>query len=186
MRSVFPFLAGVVSVVAAAGCHHAVAPAPTAHSSVRFVEPPVAPLPPTPPADVKIVPATMSTVPAEPIPPLALPVYPASIPRKERPAVALVGVHITIDTSGRVANVSSSLYAFSTPDPHAAEFRAAAEAALAQWRFTPAELRRYKPVDGPRGQQGYVRVIGQEPIEWGFDVAFTFNAAGDVTTALPK
>lgn len=177
---------GFVALLAgAAGCQHIPPPTPPVVAAVRFVDPP------PPPAregnyQMKAAPATTRLLPAEAIPPLALPIYPKTIPAKERPAVALVGLKIVIDTAGRVASSGPSLYVFSTPGPHAAEFQAAAEAALAQWRFKPAQLFQVKPAAGRRGEEGYVNVTDEETIEWNFDVVFSFNAAGDVTTATPK
>ena len=42
--------------------------------------------------------------------------------------------------------------AFSTPGPFSGEFVAAAEKAVMEWRFTPAEIRQLKPVKGGPGR----------------------------------
>jgi hypothetical protein len=158
-------------------CQHAPKSPDEAAASFRFVLPPSLGRP-AGETTAPSAPPRERVIPAEPILPLAVPAYP-KIPRAERPATAGVGVRITIDPAGRVTEVGLSVYAFSTPGPHAAEFRAAVEAAVAQWRFVPAEVIHYEPLGGPEGA-AYLRATGSETIEWSYDVAFTFNAAGDV------
>ncbi len=177
----FWLLAGVAAVVG--GCRHApVAKAgPEGRSAFRFVEDADASLAagttaaittgPRQPVDVR--------VPAEPIQPLAEPEYPRAA-RGGQSGPALVGVRITVDATGRVVDVGPSLRAISTPGPWAAEFRAAVEAAVAQWRFTPAEIRRLVPGRGGPQQEDYWVVTRAEKTDATFDVAFTFTAAGDV------
>lgn len=128
---------------------------------------------------VRAVP-TEQVRPAEPILPLAKPVYP-KIPRAERPPFAQVGVRLEIDPQGRVTEVKSSLYSFSTPGPFAAAFHAAVETAVAQWRFTPAVLHRFALETGAGGGQ-VSKWQGSEPIAWSVDVAFTFNGNGEVVS----
>ena len=168
----------VAGALAFTACQHAEKSPGNPQASFRFVLPPTLGAPAPENATAAPAPPTERVIPAEPILPLAPPVYP-NIPRSERPATASVGVRITIDSTGRVTEVGLSLYAFSTPGPHAADFRVAAEAAVARWRFNPAEIIHYEPLKGPNGA-AYVRATGSEAIEWSYDVAFTFNASGDV------
>lgn len=183
LRAFIGMAAGLGLAATFAGCRHAAAPPDDGRSSFRFVTPPRASPRETGATLVQEKPRETVT-PAEPILPLAVPVYP-NIPRRARPPIATVGVRITIDPAGSVTDVRSSLLAFSTPGPHAAEFHEAVEAALAQWRFHPAEVHRVEPIKGPdRGD--YLMVKGSEKIEWTFDLAFTFNASGDVLSGMPK
>ncbi len=116
---------------------------------------------------------------AEPVLPLAKPVYPAAVLRRQR-VPALIGVRITVDVTGRVSDVSPSLKALTMPGPFVAEFQAAVEATVAQWRFTPAEKRHLVPGRGGPMKDDYWVVKRAEKTEAVFDVAFTFTAAGDV------
>jgi hypothetical protein len=167
-----------------AGCRH-VAVAPAAEegtSSFKFVEPPPAPAKKAAVALVQPQPADQVSH-AQPIWPLAKPVYPAAA-LAAHAGFATVGVCITVDTEGRVSDVGPSPFCLSTPSPFAAEFRSAVEAAVAQWRFRPAEIRRFEIVKHPDGD--YLHLKSREVAEWRFDVSFTFNANGDVLTRLPK
>lgn len=128
---------------------------------------------------VRAVP-TEQVTPAEPILPLTKPVYP-QIPRAQRPPFAQVGVRLEIDVQGRVSEVKPSLYTFSTPGPFAAAFQAAVEAAVNQWRFSPAVLHRFALETGAGGGQ-VSTWKGSDPIEWSVDVAFTFNGDGEVVS----
>jgi TonB family protein len=129
---------------------------------------------PLPPAQV---------ITAQPIPPLAKPIYPA-VALAARADAAFVGVRITVDAEGRVSDVRQSLASLTMPSPFAAEFRAAVEAAVTQWRFRPAELVHLELVKDSGGD--FMRVTGREKIDWSFDVEFAFNRTGDVLTHLPK
>jgi outer membrane biosynthesis protein TonB len=93
----------------------------------------------------------------------------------------LVAVRITVDANGRVSDVGTSLAAMSTPSPFTAEFRAAVEAAIAQWRFRPGEVRHLETVHDADGD--YQRMTSRENIAGTFDVEFTFNASGVVAPA---
>ena len=167
-----------------AGCRHVVV-APVADegtSSFKFVEPP----PPAPAKKAAVAvgeprPADQVSH-AQPIWPLARPAYPATA-LAAHAGFATVGVCITVDTAGRVSDVGPSPVCLSTPSPFAAEFRAAVEAAVAQWRFRPAEIRHFEIVKHPDGD--YLHLKSREVAEWKFDVSFTFNANGDVLTGLP-
>jgi hypothetical protein len=179
-----PLLAGLGL---AAGCQHArVISAPRAPvsgaSSFQFVEQPLA-------AAAGEVAQLMTMVrepmdvkyKAEPIEPLATPVYPrAALGRVRVPM--MVGVRISVDGTGRVAQVGGSLVAFSSGGEFAEEFREAVEAAMAQWRFHPAELRHLVPKTGKSGRGGYWQVTQVQPTDDAFDVAFTFSTKGEVLT----
>ena len=164
----------------AGGCQHA-APRPPIEgaSSFRIIEP----VPP----ETKMAVADSSTpmewadviVAAEPELPLVSPIYPQSALGKTTQA-SLVGVELFIDSSGRVARTGPSLRAFSTPGPLAAEFAAAVEEAVRQWRFRPAEKRRMRRIKGPAGGEDFWLVTQAEKTDGRLDVAFTFTAKGDV------
>jgi hypothetical protein len=173
----------LVSAALIAGCRHATPRGDDAQSSFRFITPSRT-APPDARASIAPEMPRETVTPAEPILPLAVPVYP-KLARRDRPPSAIVGVRISIDATGKVSDIQPSLLAFSTVGPWSAEFRDAVEAALAQWRFYPAELHRVEPAKGPNAG-GYLTVKGSEKIEWSFDVAFTFQASGDVLSGLPK
>ncbi len=168
-----------------AGCHHAaVAPAVPNEgtSSYRFVDPPP---PPPKKAEISLGQKLLSEqiVNALPIMPLATPVYPPAA-LTAHAGVATVGVRITVDTTGRVSDVRASLAHLTIPSSFAEEFRAAVEAAVAQWRFRPAEIMHLETVKDAGGD--FQRLASREKIEWAFDVDFTFNATGDVLTHVAK
>jgi hypothetical protein len=175
------FLLGLALVSALlSGCRHAMpVAADEGTSSYRFVDPT-----PPPPAKGKIsiseVQPPVQVINAEPLLPLATPVYPAVA----LAARATVGVRVIVDVTGRVAETRPSLAIVSLPSPFAAEFQAAVEAAVTQWRFRPAEIRHLELVKDPGGD--FQRVASREKIEWAFDVEFAFNATGDVLTRLPR
>lgn len=121
-----------------------------------------------------------NAIPAEPILPLAVPLYPKITPR-DRPPLAFVGLRLTIDRSGRVAEVGPSIYALSTPGPFADHFRAAAEAAVAQWRFEPAMLHRFEVQKGNDARL-VLAWKGGDVIDWVVEVTFAFRADGLVTS----
>ena len=172
------FLGAIVTVLV--GCQHA---PPTTQmkgsSTIRFVEShasasaaPAAEVP----ADARLV--TQALLVASPIQPLAKPMYPPSaLGRETMPVV--VGVRITVDAAGRVSDTRASLAIISTPTPRAEEFRAAVETALAQWRFRPAELRRFTPMTDPTGAPAWA-LVGREKTDCTFDVSFVFQATGEV------
>jgi hypothetical protein len=148
-------------------------------SAVRFVDRPV----PAASASGGMVAAELQpvdvVVPAEPIEPLANPRYPRAALGKVGFPV-MVGVRITVDARGRVANVGPSMAAFSTGGEYGEEFQAAVERALAQWRFNPAELRHLVPRKGGPGQPDYWLVTRTQKTDYAFDVSFTFTTSGEV------
>jgi hypothetical protein len=170
----------------AAGCHHGPTPRIDGTSSFTFVEPPPPPAPSKPHAEAgegARLPVEMMLL-AVPIQPLAKPVYPTvALGREDRPV--LVGVRITIDATGRVSQVRTSLAALSTPTSLADEFRAAVEEALAQWRFRPAELRRLAPISDTNGAGAWA-LLSHEPTDCTFDVSFVFQATGEVVSRALK
>ena len=175
-----------VGAVVAPGCRHAAkTDVDEGQSSFRFVTPP-APASsnkPKPPPTAE-APPRVTVVPAEPIEPLAVPVYP-KLPAGVRPALATIGVRITIDTQGRVSDIGPSLLSFSTPGPATAALREAVEKAVAKWRFTPAEIHHVEPMRGPERSE-YLLMKSSEKTEWNFDVAFTFTSTGEVRAERPK
>jgi hypothetical protein len=180
-RLVWPMM---LAALALAGCKHATVRPAEGGSFFTFIEPPAtAPESKREPSSGPLQP-TEVIVAADPILPLQKPVYPApALGRQHSPM--MVGVHITVDASGRVAHVGPSLRAFTTPGPFATEFLAAVESALAEWRFTPAEKRRMRPMKSNTGEDFWL-ITRAEKIEYGFDLSFTFTSSGDVLPALTK
>jgi outer membrane biosynthesis protein TonB len=160
----------------------AVTPRVEGTSSIKFVQPP----PPSPAKDRGVAvraERNQEVYSADPILPLATPVYPVAA-LKAGAGEVIVGVRITVDADGRVSDVGTSLAALSTPSPFAAEFRAAVEVAVAQWRFRPGEVRHLETVHGPDGD--YQRMTSRENVAGTFDVEFTFNATGVIAPAALK
>lgn len=179
-RGLLYFLHGVGLAVAVwvAGCRHAPVPATArmeGRSAFEFVRPPAAPESGAPKGEAKPLPTADEFVAPRAIGKLAEPVYPAVALAAGAGPVTL-GLRLVVDTAGRVTDVSQSLLAFSTPTPWAAEFREAAEAAVAQWRFRPAEVRHFTTVTNAQGT--YRSMTDSEKTEWALHVAFTFNATG--------
>lgn len=117
---------------------------------------------------------------ARPAGPLETPVFPPAALRGGADS-SVVGVRLSIDAKGNVTDVATSVVAFSTPGPFAGEFRAAVEAAVRRWKFIPAERRHVIPM--PNAQKDYWYVKERTPVESMLDVAFTFHASGEVTSA---
>jgi hypothetical protein len=180
------FVAAVVTasawtVLGVSGCHHAVRSISLdEQASFRFVTPP--PPPSTGKGDLiaAIGPSRDVVVDAQPIHPLAIPIYPA-IARGANAGWVDVGVHVTVDPEGRVSSVTPSLNSFSIPGRFSGQFQAAVEAALAQWRFAPAEIKHLEQASGGEDKT-YLRLASREKIPAAFDVVFTFTAAGEVRT----
>lgn len=108
---------------------------------------------------------------------LAEPVYPAAALAAGAGPVTM-GMRVVVDAEGKVGEVGPSVRAWSTPTPWAAEFRAAIEAAVAQWRFHPAEVRHFTTVTNAQGT--YRSVTGVEKTEWALHVTFSFRVSGGV------
>jgi hypothetical protein len=176
-----PFL--LVLLVVVAGCHHA-PPAPRIQgsSSVTFVEPPPPPPSSKPSGETASGPRqpVETLLLAAPIEPLAKPVYPATALGREKMPV-IIGIHLTVDTAGRISDARTSLAVMSTPTPRLEEFRAAIDEALTQWRFRPAELRRLAPTTDANGAPAWM-LAHREKTDCAFDVSFVFQTTGEVVS----
>jgi hypothetical protein len=158
----------------AASCHPAFRPQDPAGggSSVRFLEEPAsANAVATEIGDLKSGDYFQD---ARPIEPLALPVYP-----RQAWGSATVALHITVTSTGRVSDVGPSLRAVSIPNRFDAEFQQAVRAALAQWRFHPAQTCHLDVTKNANGEPAYHETF-RENVETSFDIVFTFTAAGRV------
>jgi hypothetical protein len=178
---------GIASLLLAGGCQHVEQPRRLeGASSFRFVERPIPELSATvaEASDLPRVPVDV-LVPAEPIPPLARPFFPKAALGKIHVPVT-VGVRITVDAAGRVAHVGPSLLVFSNAGEDAAEFRATVEDALAQWRFTPAEIRHLVPGTGGPDREDFWVATRRQATDYAFDLAFTFAVTGDVLSETLK
>lgn len=108
-----------------------------------------------------------------------LPVYPARALAKKA-GDAQIGVRLTIDATGRVSDVSPSMFAVSISPPGFAEdFYQAVETAVRQWKFQPARIEYVEKVSG--GGITYERVARSEKLDATLDLSFAFTAAGKVT-----
>lgn len=174
-------LVGALALAGGAGCQQTRAPAaPEGTSSFRFVEPPAVAVSGEARMAAEVREPVDVLEPAQPIQPLAEPVYPVAVRGKQAIPVT-IGVRLVIAADGTVSDVRGSPLVFSTPAPLAGEFRSAVEAAVAQWRFLPAELRRMVARQG--GPQGwYWHVMRVEKTESTVDVQFTFSATGQVVS----
>lgn len=162
--------------IVVAGCRHAPVREEGGRSSFTVVEPP------------PVLPVGASAETTEPTHhgqyrdahlrnPVTLPVYPARA-LKARAGRATVGVHVTIDAGGRVADITTSMFVFSTPGPFATDFRDAVEAAVRQWKFDPARVEYLET--RTENDFTYNRVTRTENVEAELDLAFTFTADGRV------
>lgn len=172
--------AATLVVALLAGCRQVTVPAPVrleGRGKAEFVTPPAAP----DAGEAKMSDKELMTkddyLPPRAIGTLTEAVYPpAALAAHEGPVS--IGIRLVVDVEGRVSDVSSSMLAVSTPTAFAGEFRAAIEAAVAQWRFKPAEVRHFTTVTNAAGT--YRSLIGSEKTEWALHVSFSFNAAGVV------
>ena len=142
-----------------------------------MVRPPPAPPPKSSPSEAKEPTGISEYFEAQPINPLLMPVYPPQA-LAAKAGWATVGVKITVDVTGRVADIQPSMVAFSSPGPFAEAFLKAVEVALRQWSFIPAETRKREYVENK--DISYFRVTQREATETEFDSMFTFTAAGGV------
>jgi hypothetical protein len=168
--------AGWGIVIFTASCRTVPTLPPQGQSSFSVV------VPPTPPmaAGASITeepPDRRRFVDAAPIPPLGLPTYPADALAAHAGWV-IVGVRITIDEHGRVAEVRQSPVSMTTPNAYADSFWAAVETAVRQWRFYPAQYREEhrRTVDG----QTVWELTGVEQTPSTSDLSFNFTATGQV------
>jgi len=105
-----------------------------------------------------------------------LPSYPIGA-LMERAAPARIAVRIVIGRDGRVEKISDSPVEPSSAGPFAAEFSAAVENALRQWRFVPAMYRRLRPggdLDGD-GIPDWQDATESRAVEVYYDLRFTFE-----------
>jgi hypothetical protein len=109
-----------------------------------------------------------------------LPSYPVGA-LMERAAPAQVAVRIVIGRDGRVEKISDSPVEASSEGPFAAEFRAAVENALRQWRFVPGVYRRLRPggdLDGD-GIPDWQDATESRAVAVFYDLRFTFEIVDD-------
>jgi hypothetical protein len=165
-----------------AGCHQVPGTMASGRSSFEFMKPPSgtqggegkAELMGSVPKDVFVQ--------ATPDRALAVPVYPPAALAAHAGRVTLV-LQITIDTEGRVTNVLPGLAGVPVSGPFADQFRAAAEAAMAQWRFRPAELRHIVPRQD--GADTIWSLASTEKCEMTTEVAFTETGGAVLETGKP-
>jgi hypothetical protein len=161
-----------------AGCQHGPAVPETGRSSFTVVEP-RRPPPPEPSEKELVEPVSRANYrEAQAIHPLVMPVYPpAALAAKA--GAATVGVRVTVDANGAVADIRPSMLAIGfVPSKYADDFRAAVEVAVRQWKFAPARVHSIERVT--EGEFTYDRVTRTELIEAEFDLAFTFTLSGRV------
>lgn len=113
--------------------------------------------------------------PATPIGSLATPIYPPAALAAHAGRVRVM-LQVTIGVDGRVTNATPTLSGIPFHGPFTAQFQAAAEAALAQWRFEPAEIRHIEPRDAD-GTTIWA-MTGSEKEETTIEVDFTFAETG--------
>lgn len=180
-------MVGAVAGVGLWGCQHAATtnpPAREGRSTFEFVTPPPAPETKDMKAEVGGEPLAKHLFFApRPEGTLAVPVYPAeALAAREGPVT--IGMRIVVGVDGRVNEVGPSLLIFSTPTPLGAEFRAAVEAAVTQWKFHPGEIRHFATVTNREGS--YRSMTSSEKTEWALHVAFAFSSTGEVLTTTVK
>lgn len=169
----------VFITLALAACRHApvmLEDKITGRSSFAFVDPPVGPPPVTNGKNTELSDRS-NYYEAQLQEPAPMPVYPAAA-LKARARLSTVGVHITVDPNGHVADIRSSMLVFTTPGPFAEQFQDAVEQAVRRWRFTPARSEHYVIVH--EGNATYSRLKSKENVETEFDLSFTFAADGKV------
>lgn len=171
-------LVGVMLVILllVPACRQPPEPEATGRSSFAFVNPPVGPPPQSKGEVIEPVDRAQYRE-AQLLEPAVQPAYPArALKGKARPVT--VGVRITVGTDGRVADIRPSVLVFSSPGSFAEDFRDAVEAAVRQWRFTPARAEYFEIVN--EGGFTFNRVTRTELVETEFDLSFTFTATGGV------
>jgi len=157
------------------GCHQVQTPPASGQGSFEFTQRPAgtrigegqAVLTGSEPKDVFI--------PATPDGPLAVPVYPPAALAAHAGRVTVV-LEITIGTDGRVGDVRPGMAGIPFGGPFSAQFQAAAEAAMARWRFRPAELRHIEPRE--EGGETIWSMVFTEKRELTTEVSFTFTETG--------
>ena len=121
--------------------------------------------------------------PATPIGSLATPIYPPAALAAHAGRVRVV-LQITIGVDGCVTSVSPSLAGIPFYGPFTEQFETAAGAAVALWRFEPAEVRHIEPRDAS-GTTIWA-MTGSEKKEMATEVAFTFTETGGSALVVPE
>lgn len=116
--------------------------------------------------------------PPNPLGKLVAPAYPPAALAAHAGRVKVV-LQVTIGTEGRATQVTPALAGLPFASPFTDQFQAAAEAAVRQWRFEPAEFRRLEPSDY-RGTTIW-SVTYAEKREMTVEVTFTFTESGAAT-----
>jgi hypothetical protein len=159
----------VVAVCFASGC------ARTAQTvSFKFVRPAGLPAGAVDDQKIEIKRGETVFVDARPIEPLAEPGYPPGFSLRAGETLTLV-VRIVVGADGRVEDVRKSLADFSLPSAFSEQCLDAVKAAVAQWRFEPAQLAVVQPQ--PNGRP---LIVSSTPTERPFEIAFTFSSSGRV------
>ena len=167
-RAALPSILWLSAILGIGGCQHA----RTGVSSFEFVDGPQMPTAKLRDASkLRIVKSMSVFVDAEPILPLASPVYPKSALAAGLGDVT-IAVRFTVNVHGTVESIGPSFARITFPTRFKEDFDRAIEAALAQWRFKPAQLARLDPQvnDAPV-------VVGMQETETSFDVVFSFSTA---------
>jgi len=118
----------------------------------------------------------MEFQPARPVGALTLPEYPSEALQGQA-GKATVTLRFVIDLEGKVIEVVDSPNAPSSEGPFAAAFKAAAERAVRNWKFTPAQWQQVEPgrdLNGD-GKPDYIRVVWSERVSVYMDVSFDFE-----------
>lgn len=158
-----------------AGCHHL--PSATGESSFEFQRVNQAGRPGKSDYTPQLTGTEAKTLftPANPIGKLATPVYPPAA-LAAHAGRAKVVLRITVGTDGTATEITPALAGLPFANPFTDQFQAAAETAVRQWRFEPAEVRRLEPRD-VRGTTIW-SVVSSEKREMTFEVTFTFTETG--------
>jgi hypothetical protein len=172
MRRRKPILLAAIAACLTLGCAQ---PAKTV--SFKFVAVTVPPTRTTDPSQYQVKQGETVFVDARPIEPLATPSFPAAAPQRGAEPVTIV-VKIVVGADGRVDDVQRSLADFSGPTPFARECFEAVKAAVAQWKFEPAELAVVRPQ-----ANGRPLIVSSTPTERTFEIAFTFSPNGKASRA---
>jgi hypothetical protein len=174
-RGLAAFVLSCLGFPTFSGCHQIEVPAASGQGSFEFLKRPAgtrisegqAVLTGSEPKDVFMQ--------AMPDGPLVVPVYPPAALAAHAGRVTVV-LEITISTDGRVADVRPSFAGIPFNGPYSASFQAAAEVAMAQWKFHPAEMRHFEPRQ--EGGETIWSLASAEKREMTTEVSFTFTERG--------
>lgn len=170
-------LSGLIAGLLPACSHLPARPPTSGQSAVDFVEPP-------PPASQKSealldvseetarfrAPVILSD--------LVVPAYPASA-LVAHAGAATIDVQLTVGIAGQITDVSPNAVDLAVLGRFAAVFEDAIEAAVAQWRFRPAELVHLERGTDP--QHSYLRITSTEKVPAQLEAKFRFNESGMVS-----